>query len=185
MLLIACCAVLAGARSYPAIGQWARKAPQDTLARLGAAPRGLSGCAARPRPRPSAGCIDRVCPGGLADLLGHDPAGAEPWPWTARAPAARAPAPLRPPTCSSADHRRRARPSAQLRVPDKTNEITASPHLLDPFDLAGVTVTADALHTQRDHARFLVEDKKAHYAPGRQGEPEDLYERCAPCPGTR
>ena len=30
-------------------------------------------------------------------------------------------------------------------------------------NLTGVTVTADALHTQREHARFLVEDKKAHY----------------------
>ncbi|MFD4241491.1 ISAs1 family transposase [Streptomyces sp. NPDC058525] len=26
-----------------------------------------------------------------------------------------------------------------------------------------MTVTADALHTQREHARFLVEDKRAHY----------------------
>ncbi|MEU9992632.1 ISAs1 family transposase [Streptomyces sp. NPDC048045] len=31
------------------------------------------------------------------------------------------------------------------------------------YDLTGVTVTADALHTQREHARFLVERKKAHY----------------------
>jgi hypothetical protein len=35
---------------------------------------------------------------------------------------------------------------------------------LAPYDLTGVTVTADALHCQRDHARFLVEEKKAHYA---------------------
>ncbi|WP_329182883.1 hypothetical protein [Actinacidiphila glaucinigra] len=35
---------------------------------------------------------------------------------------------------------------------------------MKPFDLTGTTVTADALHTQRDHARFLVEGKKAHYA---------------------
>nr|WSY56256.1 hypothetical protein OG999_43010 [Streptomyces sp. NBC_00886] len=34
--------------------------------------------------------------------------------------------------------------------------------LLAPFNLTGVTVTADALHTQRAHARFLVEEKKAH-----------------------
>ncbi|SHN34868.1 hypothetical protein [Actinacidiphila paucisporea] len=27
-----------------------------------------------------------------------------------------------------------------------------------------MTVTADALHTHRDHARYLVETKKAHYA---------------------
>lgn len=36
VLLIAASAVLAGARSYAAIGQWARSAPQDTLARLDA-----------------------------------------------------------------------------------------------------------------------------------------------------
>lgn len=52
----------------------------------------------------------------------------------------------------------------QLRAPQKTNEITCFAALLDPFDLAGVTVTGDALHTQRGHARFLVETKKAHYA---------------------
>lgn len=51
----------------------------------------------------------------------------------------------------------------QLRVPDKTNEITCFAALLEPYKLAGVTVTADALHTQRGHARFLVEEKRAHY----------------------
>ena len=45
----------------------------------------------------------------------------------------------------------------QLRVPDKTNEITCFAALLEPYDLAGVVVTADALHTQRDHARYLGE----------------------------
>jgi predicted transposase YbfD/YdcC len=34
---------------------------------------------------------------------------------------------------------------------------------LDPLDLAGTVVTADALHTQRKLARFLVEKKKADY----------------------
>ncbi|WP_327412643.1 transposase [Streptomyces sp. NBC_01233] len=51
----------------------------------------------------------------------------------------------------------------QLRVPDKTNEITCFAALLEPYELTGVTVTADALHTQRGHARFLVEAKRAHY----------------------
>ncbi|MFE9633380.1 transposase [Streptomyces sp. NPDC006463] len=55
------------------------------------------------------------------------------------------------------------RTMAQLRVPDKTNEITCFAALLEPFDLAGVVVTADALHTQRAHARFLVDEKQAHY----------------------
>ncbi|MFF1504793.1 transposase family protein [Streptomyces sp. NPDC058316] len=35
VLLIACSAVLAGARSFAAIGQWARNAPQEALTRLG------------------------------------------------------------------------------------------------------------------------------------------------------
>jgi hypothetical protein len=34
VLLTSACAVLAEARSYLAIGQWARNAPQDALARL-------------------------------------------------------------------------------------------------------------------------------------------------------
>ncbi|GAA1181237.1 hypothetical protein GCM10009664_54230 [Kitasatospora gansuensis] len=51
----------------------------------------------------------------------------------------------------------------QLRVPSKTNEITCFTAMLAPYDLAGVTVTADGLHTQRAHVRLLVEEKKAHY----------------------
>jgi predicted transposase YbfD/YdcC len=51
---------------------------------------------------------------------------------------------------------------SQLRVPDKTTEVTGFTRLLAPFDLAGVVVTADALHTHRGHARWLVENK-AHY----------------------
>jgi predicted transposase YbfD/YdcC len=32
-----------------------------------------------------------------------------------------------------------------------------------PLDLAGCVVTGDAMHTQRDHAEFLVTRNKAHY----------------------
>ncbi|MFH9090515.1 transposase family protein [Streptomyces sp. NPDC017673] len=72
VLLSAACAVLAGARSYAAIGQWAAEAPHHTLARLGAR------CATvfAVRIAPSAATIRRVitsvCPGGLADLLGGE-----------------------------------------------------------------------------------------------------------------
>ena len=45
----------------------------------------------------------------------------------------------------------------------KTNEITRFAPLLEALDLAGCVITADALHTQRDHAGFLVSDKKAHH----------------------
>jgi hypothetical protein len=52
---------------------------------------------------------------------------------------------------------------AQREVPAKTNEIPEIKPLIEPLDLTGQVVTADALHTQRETARFLVEDKHAHY----------------------
>ena len=51
----------------------------------------------------------------------------------------------------------------QVEVPDGTNEITVIQPLLREMDLEGVVVTADALHTQRDLIKFLVESKKAHF----------------------
>lgn len=53
--------------------------------------------------------------------------------------------------------------AAQKAVAAKSNEIPALRELLAPLDLAGRVVTADALHTQQDTARFLVEEKEAHY----------------------
>lgn len=55
---------------------------------------------------------------------------------------------------------------AQRDVDTKTNEITAFRPLLAGLDLEGVVVTADAMHAQRDHARFLLEDKGAHFVFG-------------------
>ena len=51
----------------------------------------------------------------------------------------------------------------QVEVADKASEIKAVKPLLDALPLAGRVVTADALHTQVETARYLVEDKKAHY----------------------
>jgi predicted transposase YbfD/YdcC len=51
---------------------------------------------------------------------------------------------------------------AQREVPAATNEIAEFQPLLAGLDLASVVVTADALHTQRDHANFLV-DRGADY----------------------
>ncbi|MCX4993509.1 ISAs1 family transposase [Streptomyces sp. NBC_00568] len=161
VVLAAACAVLAGARSYLAIGQWARHAPQDTLARLGFRAGGSLGVR-----RPASSSTLRrvlmlVCPGGLADLLGHHPAGAQ-----AVAVDGKSARGSRTDTSATA-HLLSAvtagRTVSQLRVPDKTNEIAAFTSLLSPFDLAGTVVTADALHTQREHAKWLVEVKKAHY----------------------
>ncbi|MGW2556331.1 ISAs1 family transposase [Streptomyces sp. NPDC001635] len=64
---------------------------------------------------------------------------------------------------------------AQLDVGEKTNEITCFQPLLDTVaDLAGVVVTSDAMHTQREHADYLL-GRAAHYiviVKG-QGQPEE------------
>ncbi len=51
----------------------------------------------------------------------------------------------------------------QVEVADKASELKAVKPLLDPLPLSGRLVTADALHTQTQTARYLVEDKGAHY----------------------
>jgi predicted transposase YbfD/YdcC len=51
----------------------------------------------------------------------------------------------------------------QEEVDHKTNEIKAFRPLLGDLDLAGCIVTADAMHAQRDHAQFLVEEKHADF----------------------
>jgi hypothetical protein len=52
---------------------------------------------------------------------------------------------------------------AQKEVGDKTNEIPELRKLLKPIDIEGSVVTADAMHTQAETARFIVKDKKADY----------------------
>jgi predicted transposase YbfD/YdcC len=51
----------------------------------------------------------------------------------------------------------------QTDIGGKTNEIARFRPLLDGLDLAGQVVTADALHTQREHADWLVTVKHAAY----------------------
>ncbi|WP_432196768.1 ISAs1 family transposase [Streptomyces sp. bgisy027] len=174
VLLIAASAVAAGARSYAAIGQWARSAPQQTLARLGA--RLLTSL--NVRIAPSGLTIRRIvsaaCPGGLADLMGEAPTGAP-----AVAVDGKSARGTRTDTALAA-HLLSAvtatgRVVSQLRVPDKTNEISAFPALLAPFDLTNTVVTADALHTQREHAKWLVEVKKAHYLLVVRGNQPNLH----------
>ena len=52
---------------------------------------------------------------------------------------------------------------AQRDVAHKTNEIPEVRKLLEPLDLRGWAVTLDAMHCQKQTARFLVEDKQAAY----------------------
>jgi hypothetical protein len=60
---------------------------------------------------------------------------------------------------------------AQQEVDMKSNEITAVQPMLENTDIQGMVVTADALHTQKETARFIVEEKGADYFFYSQGQP--------------
>jgi len=60
----------------------------------------------------------------------------------------------------------------QVDVDSKTNEITRVEPLFKDMDIKGKVVTADALLTQKEVARHLVEDKKADYVlPVKDNQP--------------
>ncbi len=65
---------------------------------------------------------------------------------------------------------------AQTAVDEKSNEIPAMYPLLDSLDLTGTLVTADAMHTQRELAAYLVEDKHADYLLIAKGNQPTLQE---------
>ncbi|MFJ2827971.1 transposase family protein [Streptomyces sp. NPDC087263] len=84
VVLIAASAVVAGARSYTAIGPWVAAAPQTTLARLGARLVGAFPMRIASSAATIGRVLERVRPRGPADLAGGDPAGATPQSqWTA------------------------------------------------------------------------------------------------------
>jgi hypothetical protein len=162
VVALAVCAAVAGARSFTAIAQWARGLSSEALHRLGATR----------RTPPSEPTIRRVLQAVDADALD-----AQLGPWLLQV-AARPGAALSvdgktlrgghargqaAPHLLSAILHQEAVVVAQAAVPATTNEIPALPALLAPLPLAGTIVTADALHTQTDTARFLVEDKHADY----------------------
>jgi hypothetical protein len=162
IVAVAVCAALAGASSFNAIAEWAQGLSRDTLKRLGSK---------RWRP-PSEPTIRRVLQrldaGRLDAQLGQ---------WLAQQHCLAGAGisvdgkTLRgghdngqsAPHLLSAILHQEAVVLAQLAVEEKTNEIPKLPELLDPLPIAGAVVTADALHTQVDTARYLVETKQADY----------------------
>jgi hypothetical protein len=162
IVAIAVCAALSGARSFCAIAEWGQGLSCEALQQLGSK---------RWRP-PSEPTLRRVLQRIDADRLD-----AEIGQWLARQHplAGRAVAvdgkTLRgghdhgqpAPHLLSAILHQEAVVIGQIAVEEKTNEIPKLPQLLEPLPLEGAVVTADALHTQQDTARDLVETKKADY----------------------
>lgn len=63
----------------------------------------------------------------------------------------------------------------QTKVDEKSNEITAIPHLLAQLDLSGCVVTVDAINTQTAIAQQIV-DAQADYVMAVKGNQGTLYE---------
>ena len=181
LLSVAVCAVLAGAKSLTAIGEWAADAPAEVLARLGVRADPLT-AAVHP---PDESTVRKVLAGIDGDALDRA-VGA----WLAALDPAPAPPAVEPPTPRSpwpavavdgktlrgsgnhtdapvhllaAMHHTTTATLGQVAVAGKSNEITAFRPLLAPLELTRTVVTADALHSQRAHANFLLTDKDAAY----------------------
>jgi len=184
VLAIAVCAMLAGARSYAAIAEWAADAPPRLRARLGL-----------PGPVPDLATIWRV-------LTTVDPAAVDRavGAWVSAQLAARRPTAqvvlavdgktvrgartgdgTAPHLLACLDHGAGV-VLAQVAVDGKANEITVFTALLaQAGDLDGVLVTADALHAQREHATWLHE-RGAHYLVTVKGNQPSLLRQLRSLP---
>jgi hypothetical protein len=162
ILAIATCASLSGARSFEAIAQWAVELSRDALKRLGSkrlTPPSEK-CFRLTLQRMNAAEFDQKICSWLARhniLVGQGIAldgktlrGAHDGDKAA-------------PHLLSAVLHREGIVVAQQQVSEKTNEIPCVQTLLQDLNIEGSVVTADALHTQKETARFIVEDKKADY----------------------
>jgi hypothetical protein len=82
------------------------------------------------------------------------------------------------------DHRSRAVLN-QTQVDAKTNEITGLQPLLEDLDLTGQIITAHAMHTQREHADWLVTEQHAAYLLVVKANQPGLYHQLPACRGVR
>jgi len=188
VLTISLAAVLSGARGYLAIAEFAARLTQAQRKRLRC-------YYSRERQRfeaPSEATVRRVLsqvdPGALEDAFGA---------WlTALAPRDEAVA-IDGKTLKGArgdDGRQRhllaallqqqGAVIAQREVAAKTNEIPELRTLLEGLDIASRVVTADALHTQAETARTIVEDKQGDYLFTVKANQPSLYQDCQALPDS-
>ena len=67
----------------------------------------------------------------------------------------------------------------QIQIPAKTNEIPALKDLLDPLDLRGALVSADALQTQKKSAEYIVKEKEADFLLVVKANQPKLFQKLA------
>jgi predicted transposase YbfD/YdcC len=168
VLAVSAAAVLAGARSVTAIAEWAADAPWPVLAALGVRRDPLTrrchvpgeATIRRVLARVDGDAVDATVGAWLADRL-HRPGHRRVIAVDGKRLRGSGRDGHQVHLLAAAGHHDGG-VVAQRDVPTATNEIAVFAPLLAGLDLAGVVVTADALHTQRDHASFLV-DRGADY----------------------
>jgi predicted transposase YbfD/YdcC len=167
VLAAAVCAVLAGARSYVGIAEWAHDLPVSVRVRLGIGRRPPSESTfRRVLQTVDAHALDTVISSWLLERSARQRAEAH-QPLRAVAVDGKTARGSRVPN-RAARHLFAAFEHAsgvvggQMQVDDKSNEITAFAPLLDRLDLTNVVITADALHTQDRHAIYLNK-RGGHY----------------------
>lgn len=197
LLGIGVCAVLAGARSFTAIAEWAADLTPAVRSRLGIGRTSPSESAIRRT-------LQRVDPDALnqvvskwlaaaaphtAAIKGIHQAVTEPRSWPAIAVDGK----------SARGARRRDGRAVHLLaafahhdgvvlgqavVDGKSNEISAFAPLLDRVELSGAIVTADAMHTQREHAQYLT-GRGGHYVLIVKGNQPTLQLQLTSLPWTQ
>ena len=163
VLAVALAAVLAGARSFTAIGEWVADADAGVLARLGVAGvrRPCEATIRRALNRVDAQLLDAVVGAWMRTRVGELGGRRVIAVDGKTVRGARAAGNLAPHLVAALDQAAGV-VLGQVQVDAKSNEIPALRTLLEGFDLVGAVVTADAMHTQDAHAKYLHR-RGAHY----------------------
>lgn len=166
LLVLIIAAVLAGRGGYEGIAQWVLDVPEDLLRALGCVREARTGRFRRPCEATirriikavDGAAVDRVfarwareqgvrLPGNAIAIDGKSLCGSH------------GADPQKQVHLVAAFTHREGVVIAQQEVADKSNEIPAARAILAELDLEGVTVTMDAMHTQRATAELIVEKK--------------------------
>jgi len=182
ILAVAVCAVLAGARSFVAIAEWAADADDATLAGLGAG-------AVVPSESTIRRTLQSLDADALDDLLGRWAQSRSGPPPTGRRRVAVDGKTVRGSGVAGGPGRHLLAAFdhvhgvvlGQVDVAAKTNEIPMFTTLLDRIDIAGAIITADAMHAQRAHAEYLVR-RGAHFVLTVKRNQPQLHARLAALP---
>lgn len=193
VLALTACAVLAGATSLLAVGEWIADTPAHVLEQIGVGPDPALPKRVLPTETTVRRLLARVDGDALDRVIGR-------WLADRRPKAAGGATELRGLAVDGKSLRGAAKATgrkihllaalehttglvlAQLDVGEKTSEITCFQPLLDTVaDLAGLVITSDAMHTQREHAEYLL-GRQAHYIVIAKGNQKNLRKQLKSLP---